>query len=123
MAGPSQSGQSHMGKSAVPLLVVTFEEKAFQRISSFDQKPASGGTPAMARQEIRNVHRVSGRYGARPPMLRMSWLFSVSWMRACIAWITEPAPRKRQALKKACVKTWKKPAEKAPTPTPMNMKP
>jgi hypothetical protein len=42
---------------------------------------------------------------------------------ACIAWMTEPAPRKRQALKKACVNTWKKPALKAPTPTPMNMKP
>ena len=47
-------------------------------------------------------------------MLRMSCALSSSWMRACIAWMTEPAPRKRQALKKACVKTWKKPAVKAP---------
>ena len=47
-------------------------------------------------------------------MLRMSCDASVSWMRACIAWITEPAPRNRQALKKACVKTWKKPAANAP---------
>ena len=56
-------------------------------------------------------------------MLRMSCDASPSWMRACIAWITEPAPRNRQALKKACVKTWKKPAVNAPTPTPRNMKP
>ncbi len=112
-----------MGRLALPLSVVTWSENAFQRISSFDQNPASGGTPAMARQEMRNVQRVTGRCEARPPMLRMSWDLSVSWMRACIAWITEPAPRKRQALKKAWVKTWKKPAENAPTPTPMNMKP
>ena len=38
-------------------------------------------------------------------------------------WMTLPAQRKRQALKKAWVKTWKKPAVKAPTPTPRNMKP
>jgi hypothetical protein len=31
--------------------------------------------------------------------------------------MTEPDPRKRQALKNACVNTWKKPAAKAPTPT------
>ena len=37
--------------------------------------------------------------------------------------MTLPAQRKRQALKKACVKTWKKPAANAPTPTPRNMKP
>src|SRR6185503_7382212 len=40
-----------------------------------------------------------------------------------MAWITEPAQRNRQPLKNACVMTWKKPAAKAPTPTPMNMKP
>jgi hypothetical protein len=56
-------------------------------------------------------------------MLRMSWTRPVVDATACIAWITEPAPRKRQALKKACVMTWKKPAQNAPTPTPMNMKP
>src|SRR5262249_43906081 len=42
-----------------------------------------------------------------------------SWMRACIAWMTLPAPRKRHALKNACVRTWKNPAVNAPTPTPM----
>ena len=30
--------------------------------------------------------------------------------------MTEPEPRNRQALKNECVKTWKMPAEKAPTP-------
>src|SRR5258708_40100163 len=40
-----------------------------------------------------------------------------------MAWITEPEQRKRQALKKACVTRWKRPAVNAPTPTPMNMKP
>ncbi len=38
-----------------------------------------------------------------------------------IAWMTEPEPRKRSALKKAWVKTWKIPAPKAPTPQARNM--
>src|SRR5437763_8788656 len=57
-----------------------------------------------------------GVYFARPPILRMS----CSWWQARM---TEPEPRKRQALKKACVIRWKMPAQYAPTPTPMNMKP
>ena len=77
----------------------------------------------MAMHDARYVQRVRGMKRRRPPMLRMSCDAAESWMPACIAWMTEPAPRKRQALKKACVKTWKKPAVKAPTPTPMNMKP
>jgi hypothetical protein len=40
-----------------------------------------------------------------------------------MAWITEPAPRKRRALKKACVMRWKIAAENAPTPSATNMKP
>ncbi len=47
-------------------------------------------------------------------MFRMS----CSW---CIDMMTEPEPRKRQALKNACVKTWKMPAENAPTPHARNM--
>ena len=43
---------------------------------------------------------------------------SCSW---CIAMMTEPEPRKRQALKKAWVKTWNIPAPKAPTPQARNM--
>jgi hypothetical protein len=85
-------------------------ENALQRISSLLQKPDSPGSPAIAAQEMRNVQRVMGMYFAIPPMLRMSCELSVSWMRACIEWITEPAPRKRQALKKACVIRWKRPA-------------
>jgi hypothetical protein len=38
-----------------------------------------------------------------------------------IAWITEPLPRKRSALKKAWVIRWNAPAENAPTPIAMNM--
>ncbi len=59
-----------------------------------------------------------GIHFLRPPSLRMS---ASPW--AWTACITEPAPRKRQALKKAWVKTWKKPAVIAPTPTAANMKP
>ncbi len=50
----------------------------------------------------------------RPPILRMSCSPEQ-------AWITEPAPRKRQALKKACVKTWNIPALNAPAPAARNM--
>src|SRR5262249_4025830 len=38
-------------------------------------------------------------------------------------WMTEPEPRNRQALKQAWVSRWNAPAQYAPTPTPMNMKP
>ncbi len=100
---------------------VTYDEYALSRISSFEKKPLVPGTPMMASHDAKNVQYVIGRYFLSPPMWRMSCDASVSWMRACMAWITEPAPRKRQALKKACVITWKKPAVKAPTPTPKNM--
>ena len=49
-----------------------------------------------------------------PPILRMS---KVWWA----AWLTEPAPRNRQALKMAWVKRWKTPAVQAPTPRAMTM--
>ena len=35
-------------------------ENAKSRISSFDQNPANGGTPAMASQPIMNVAHVTG---------------------------------------------------------------
>jgi len=59
---------------------------------------------------------VIGIFARRPPILRMS-------CSPLMAWITEPEPRKRQALKNAWVMTWNSPAVNAPTPTPMNMKP
>ena len=46
---------------------------------------------------------------------------STSCSTWCMAWITAPAPRNRQPLKKACVITWKMLAEYAPTPAARNM--
>ena len=43
--------------------------------------------------------------------------------RRRMAWITEPAPRNRQALKNAWVKTWKIAAPNAPAPAARNMYP
>ncbi len=73
---------------------------ANQMISSFDQKPASGQKPAIAAVAIRKVQNVSGIFFHSPPILRTS-------CSPPNAWITLPAPRNRQALKKACVTTWK----------------
>src|SRR5689334_25077391 len=91
------------------------EVKALSKISSFEKKPLVSGKPTIAAHETAKVQNVYGMYLRSPPMFRMSCDASVSWMRACIAWITEPAPRNMQALKKACVTTWKKPAVNAPT--------
>ena len=74
--------------------------KAYQRISSLEKKPASGGMPAIAAVATAKVRKVIGMRRASPPILRMS-------CSPPSAWITLPAPRKRQALKKACVMTWK----------------
>ena len=76
--------------------------EATTRSSSFDQNPASGGTPASASEPTRNVQKVSGISSRRPPISFMS----LEWT----AWMTEPAPRNRSALKNACVKRWKNPA-------------
>ena len=70
------------------------------RISSFDQKPANGGTPAMASQPTMNVAAVTGMNLRSTPMRRMS-------CSSCIPWITEPDPRNSRALKKAWVIMWK----------------
>ena len=83
-------------------------------ISSFDMKPANGGMPAIANVATRNVMKVIGILCRSPPILRMS-------CSPPIAWMTEPEPRKRQALKNACVIRWKTPAAYAPTPTAANM--
>src|SRR5690606_27115553 len=86
------------------------------RISSFDQKPASGGMPAMAKVAMPMVVAVMGMRLARPPILYMS-------CSSDMAWITDPAPRNRSALKKAWVMRWNTPATYAVAPTPMNMYP
>ena len=70
--------------------------------SSFDQKPASGGTPARASDPIRNVQNVMGNLFRSPPISLM--LFE------CTAWITAPDPRNSSALKNAWVNRWKNPA-------------
>ncbi len=44
----------------------------------------------------------------------MSFFMSKLWWDP--AWLTEPAPRKRSALKKAWVKRWNTAAGHAPTP-------
>ena len=81
-----------------------------------EKKPASGGMPASARVATRKVQKVTGSFDFRPPILRMS-------CSPLMAWITAPDPRKRQALKKAWVKTWNIPAAYAPTPHARNMYP
>ena len=79
-------------------------------ISSFDQKPASGKTPALASDAAMKVQKVIGMYLRRPPILRMS-------CSSCMPWITEPQPRKSRPLKKACVIRWKIAASHAPVPS------
>src|SRR4029453_7437031 len=88
--------------------------KADQRISSFEKKPARPGTPAMARQPMNIVRWVTGMCLRSPPIFRMSCSPDMAWM-------TEPEPRNRSALKKACVIRWKTPAAKAPTPQARNI--
>ena len=65
-----------------------------------DQKPANGGTPAIASQPMMNVPAVIGISLRSAPILRMS----CSW---CMPWITEPDPRNSSALKNAWVTMWK----------------
>jgi hypothetical protein len=74
--------------------------QANRRMSSFDQNPANGGTPAIASQPTMNVAAVSGMYLRRPPMRRMS-------CSSFMPWITDPAPRNSNALKNAWAIMWK----------------
>ncbi len=92
-------------------------------MSSLEKNPEVRGSPAIASVAAVYAKNVRGMCLRRPPMLRMSCEPSVSWMRVCIAWITEPAARKSAALKNAWVTTWKMPEANAPTPTPTNMYP
>ena len=46
--------------------------QAATRMSSFDQKPANGGTPARLSEPIMNVTYVIGMNFFRPPIFRMS---------------------------------------------------
>ncbi|OFW62646.1 MAG: hypothetical protein A2135_11215 [Actinobacteria bacterium RBG_16_67_15] len=62
------------------------------------------------------MKKVAGIFLARPPIRVMS-------CSPCIPWITDPAPRKSSALKKAWVIRWKMPATCAAAPTAMNMNP
>ena len=89
-------------------------EYAFQRISSFEKKPAVSGVPAIAMVAMRNVQKVVGILSFKPPIFRMS-------CSPLMPWMTLPEPRKRHALKNACVTRWKMPAAKAPTPMATNM--
>ena len=72
--------------------------------------------PARASEPIMKVTKVIGMNFRRPPM---SFFMSKEWCDP--EWLIEPAPRKRSALKKACVKRWKIAPVHAPTPRPMTM--
>ena len=70
----------------------------------------------MATVAVAKVTQVQGMARRSPP----SFLMSVSSPLPCI---TDPAPRKRQALKNACVTRCRMAAQNTPIPTPMNMNP
>ena len=57
---------------------------------------AAAALPICANVAARKVQNVIGSRSRRPPISRMS-------CTPPIAWITEPAPRNKQALKNACV--------------------
>ena len=56
--------------------------------------------PAMASVATMNVVEVAGSFSRSPPIFRMS-------CSPLMAWMTLPEPRKRHALKKACVIRWR----------------
>ena len=60
---------------------------------------------------MRNVQNVIGSFFRSPPISLM--LFE------CTAWITDPAPRNSNALKKAWVNRWKNPAVRPAGPIDM----
>ena len=64
---------------------------------------------------MRKVTKVIGIFLRRPPISVISWLWT--------AWITEPEPRNRHALKAAWVVRWARPAVNPPTPKPRIMYP
>ena len=84
------------------------------RISSFDQKPASGNRPMSAAVQMTKVQYVLGMNRFRPPM-------SSFMSKECTAWATEPDPRNSPALNMAWVKRWNIAAVQAPTPSAITM--
>jgi hypothetical protein len=69
-----------------------------------EKKPEKIGAPEIASTAIRKVPWVTGMRRQSPPILSVS----CSW---CMPRMTEPAPRKSSALKKAWVIRWKIAAE------------
>src|SRR5579862_2772095 len=86
------------------------------RISSLDQNPASGKTPARAAEQMAKVQNVMGMCFFSPPM---SFFMSKLWWEP--EWLTDPAPKNRPALKKAWVKRWKIPPTHAPQASAITM--
>ena len=76
--------------------------KQAEIISSFDQKPANGGIPAIAKQPMRKQMLVIGMYLCKPPMYSLKLLPMMTMMA--------PEQRKSNALNIAWVKRWKIPA-------------
>ena len=76
------------------------EWRTASMIPSFEKKPEKPGKPMRARVPTSEHSQVIGMRRQSPPMRRMS----CSWWRAMM---TEPAARKRSALKKAWVPRWK----------------
>ena len=74
-------------------------------MSSLDSHPLNGGSPDSARPPMMKQMKVNGISDCSPPM----------------ALISEPAAMNSSALKKPWVMRWNRPAEYAPTDTPMIM--
>ncbi len=72
---------------------------------SFDRKPFSNGTPAIAELATIASSAVLGMYFHRPFSLRMS--------REPVSWSMMPAAMKSEALKVAWLRMWKTPATTA----------
>ena len=85
-------------------------------ISSLEKNPANGKMPARASAEAIHAAKVTGILRHRPPM---SFFMSKLWCDA--EWLTEPAQRNRQHLKKAWVKMWNTAGSQAPEPRPSIM--
>ena len=85
-------------------------------ISSLEKNPANGNIPTSASDETIHAPAVIGIFLARPPM---SFFMSKLWCEP--EWLTEPAHRKRQHLKKAWVKMWNTAGSHAPAPRPSIM--
>ena len=85
-------------------------------ISSLEKNPANGKTPARASDDTIHAPAVTGILRHRPPM---SFFMSKLWCEP--EWLTEPAQRNRQHLKKAWVKMWNTAGSQAPAPRPSIM--